>query len=43
MHVEVNSSHCGMAVNREVYQQIGDLLQLELAGGARQRLRAIAA
>jgi hypothetical protein len=43
MHIEVNSSHCGMAVNREVYAKVGELLQMELAGGARQRLRSVAA
>lgn len=43
IQIEVNSSHCGMAVNREVYEQVGNLLQLELAGGARQRLRSVAA
>ncbi len=41
--IEVNSSHCGMAVNREVYGQIANLLDAELAGGARRRLRAVAA
>jgi triacylglycerol lipase len=43
LQIEVNSSHCGMAVNREVYEQVGTLLQIELAGGARQRLRSVAA
>jgi hypothetical protein len=32
-----------MAVNREVYEQVGTLLQIELAGGKRQRLRSVAA
>jgi len=43
IQIEVNSSHCGMAVNREVYEQVGNMLSAELAGGARQRLRPVAA
>ncbi len=43
IQIKVNSSHCGMAVNREVYQQIGDLLQIELAAAARQPPAALAA
>ncbi|MSX02563.1 MAG: hypothetical protein F2813_05310 [Actinobacteria bacterium] len=41
--IEVNSSHCGMAVNREVYQQVGNLLAADLPGRAERPLRAVAA